>query len=258
MSFFSSIGSSIGSFLSSACSAVCSCVGRICSGIAGALGGTALGGAISSFVTKIGVVIPGLDIISAVFMIVDVVCKLSEALGIKEKDTDEPDELAMKAEKDDKSPEDFESTEAYVKHLQEDIQLSKEEKEKLSHLSPEERAAYRATGTYLYAKACSEKLGFDTEGLKNPELVGLTVETLADLSKIQKVLSPSEFVACNQYLQSNGIGMKEFSDYLHNRSVDLTTDEKVQSALVDAMKEITPNISEAAINQKLYGMYIED
>lgn len=202
--------------------------------------------------------IPGLDIISAVFMIVDVVCKLSEALGIKEKDTDEPDELAMKAEKDDKSPEDFESTEAYVKHLQEDIQLSKEEKEKLSHLSPEERAAYRATGTYLYAKACSEKLGFDTEGLKNPELVGLTVETLADLSKIQKVLSPSEFVACNQHLQSNGIGMKEFSDYLHNRSVDLTTDEKVQSALVDAMKEITPNISEAAINQKLYGMYIED
>ena len=244
MGFFSSIGS----FLSSACSAVCSCVGRICSGIAGALGGTALGGAISSFVTKIGVVIPGLDIISAVFMIVDVVCKL----------TDEPDELAMKAEKDDKSPEDFESTEAYVKHLQEDIQLSKEEKEKLSHLSPEERAAYRATGTYLYAKACSEKLGFDTEGLKNPELVGLTVETLADLSKIQKVLSPSEFVACNQHLQSNGIGMKEFSDYLHNRSVDLTTDEKVQSALVDAMKEITPNISEAAINQKLYGMYIED
>ena len=254
MGFFSSIGS----FLRSACSAVCSCVGIICSGIAGALGGTALGGAISSFVTKIGVVIPGLDIISAVFMIVDVVCKLSEALGIKEKDTDEPDELAMKAEKDDKSPEDFESTEAYVKHLQEDIQLSKEEKEKLSHLSPEERAAYRATGTYLYAKACSEKLGFDTEGLKNPELVGLTVETLADLSKIQKVLSPSEFVACNQYLQSNGIGMKEFSDYLHNRSVDLATDEKVQSALVDAMKEITPNISEAAINQKLYGMYIED
>lgn len=258
MGFFSSIGSSIGSFLSSACSAVCSCVGRICSGIAGALGGTALGGAISSFVTKIGVVILGLDIISAVFMIVDVVCKLSEALGIKEKDTDEPDELAMKAEKDDKSPEDFESTEAYIKHLQEDIQLSKEEKEKLSHLSPEERAAYRATGTYLYAKACSERLGFDTEGLKNPELVGLTVETLADLSKIQKVLSPSEFVACNKYLQSNGIGMKEFSDYLHNRSVDLTTDEKVQSALVDAMKEITPNISEAAINQKLYGMYIED
>ena len=71
MSIFSSIGSSIGSFLSSACSAVCSCVGRICSGIAGALGGTALGGAISSFVTKIGVVIPGLDIISAVFMMID-------------------------------------------------------------------------------------------------------------------------------------------------------------------------------------------
>lgn len=250
--------SSVGSFLSSACSVVCSCVGRICSGIAGALGGTALGGAISSFVTKIGLVIPGLDIISAIFMIVDIVCKISEALGIKDKDKDEPDELAMKAEKDDKTPEDFESTEAYIKHLQEDIQLSKEEKEKLDNMSPEERAAYRATGTYLYAKACNEKLGFDTTGLKNPELVGLTVEVLADLSKIQNILSPSEFVVYNKCLQANGMGMKEFSDYLHNRSTDLKTDEKVQNALIDAMKEITPNISDDAINQKLYGMNIED
>lgn len=254
MGFFSSIGS----FISSAVSSVCNCVSSICSGIAGALGGTFLGGAINSFITKIGVVIPGLDIISAIFMIADIVCKVAEVLGIKEKDKDEPDELAMKAEKDDMKPDDFDSTEAYIKHLQQDIQLTKEEREKLDKMSPEERTAYRATGIYLYTKACNEKLGFDTTGLKNPELVGLTVEVLADLSKIQHILSPSEFVVYSKCLQANGMGMKEFSDYLHNRSADLSTDEKVQSSLVDAMKELAPDISDETINQKLYSMNIED
>lgn len=254
MGFFSSIGSAF----SNAFSSVCSCVGRICSGIAGALGGTVLGGAISNFITKIGVVIPGLDIISAIFMIVDIVCKIAEALGVKEKDKDEPDELAMKAEKDDKKPEDFESTEAYIKHLHEDIQLSKEEKEKLNNMSPEEKAAYRATGAYLYAKACNEHLGFDTTGLKNPELVGLTVEVLADLSKIQHILSPSDFVVYTKCLQANGMGVKEFSDYLHNRSRDLPTDEKVQESITDAIKKLNPDITQGEINQKLYAMNIED
>ena len=251
MGLFSGITGSI----SSLASGVCSIARGICSSIAGALGGTALGGAISSFITKIGVVMPGLDVISAIFIIVDIVCKIAEALGLKEKDKDEPDELAMK---DDMKPDDFDSTEEYIKHLQQDIQLTKEEKEKLENMSPEERAAYKATGTYLYAKCCNEKLGFDKEGLKNPELVGLTVEVLTDLSKIQDILSPSEFVVYNKHLQRNNMGMKEFSDYLHNRSENLSTDEKVRDSLIDAMKEISPDISEKAINEKIYGMNLED
>lgn len=254
MGLFSGIVGAIGS----AVSGVCGIVGGICSSIAGALGGTALGNAISSFVTKIGIVMPGLDVISAIFIVADIVCKIAEALGIKEKDQDNPDELAMKAEKDDMKPDDFKTTEDYIKHLQHDIKLTNEEREKLENMSAEERAAYRATGTYLYAKCCNEKLGFDTEGLKNPELVGLTVEVLADLSKIQNILSPSEFVVCSKHLQDKGMGMKEFSDYLHNRSNDLSTDEGVQAAIVDGMKEITPDISEKAISEKLCEMNIED
>ncbi|MDD6826227.1 MAG: hypothetical protein PUE12_09000 [Oscillospiraceae bacterium] len=250
--------SSIGSALSSAFNGVCSCVGRICSGIAGALGGTALGSAISGFVSKIGLSIPGVQIVIAIITVANIVSSIAEALGLKEKNKDEPDELAMKAEKDDLGPDDFESTEEYIKHLQEDIQLTKEEKDRLKNMSPEERAAYQATGTYLYAKACSEKLGFDTEGLKNPELVGLTAEVLTDLSKIQNILSPGEFVVYSKYLRANGLGTKEFSDYLHNRSLNLSTDEKVQKAITDAMTEISPNISKDQINQKLYAMNIED
>ena len=252
------LSSSIGHAISSAVSGVCSCVSRICSGIAGALGGTSLGNAISSFVTKIGVAIPGLNIISAIIVVASIVCTIAEVLGLKKEKEDEPDELAMKAEKDDMKPEDFDSTEAYIKHLQEDVTLTKEEKEKLDKMSPEERSAYRATGTYLYTKAINEKLGFDTTGLKNPELVGISVEILADLNKIQQTLSPSDFVVYSKHLQSNGVNMKQFSDYLHNRSENLTVDEKVQNTLVDAMKELNPDITESEINQKLYGFNIED
>lgn len=254
MGFFSSIGHAF----SSAVRGVCNFVGGICSSISGALGGGVLGEAVKTFVTAIGVVFPALDIVSTVLMIANVVCKIAEVLGIKKEGQDNPEEIAMKAEKDDKKPEDFDSVEDYIRHLQEDIQLTKDEKEKLNNMSAEEKTAYKATGTYLYTKACNEKLGFDKTGLGNPELVGLTAEVLADLSKIMDILSPSDFVVYSKSLQSNGLGMKEFSDYLHNRSTNLDTDEKVQSALVDAMKELSPNISDDEINKKLYEMNIED
>lgn len=50
---------SVCSALSGALHSVCSCVSSICRGIGGALGGTFLGGAISSFVSKIGLALPG-------------------------------------------------------------------------------------------------------------------------------------------------------------------------------------------------------
>ena len=54
------------------------------------------------------------------------------------------------------------------------------------------------------------------------------------------------------------MGMKEFSDYLHNRSRDLSTDEKVQESITDAIKKLNPDITQGEINQKLYAMNIED
>lgn len=251
MGFFSSIGSA----LSGAFHSVCSCVGSICRGIGGALGGTFLGGAISSFIGKIGLALPGPNVAAAILLVVGVVCKIAESLGMKEKERDEPEELAFKAEKDKESkPEDFDSTEEYIKHLQQDIKISNEEKEKLDKMSPDEKSAYRATGAYLYAKACNEKLGFDTDGLKSPELVGITAEILSDLAKIKDILSPSDFVVYNKYLQANGMGMKEFSDYLHGCSVNLETFKNVKDALSNAMREITPGISDSDISKNLYQM----
>lgn len=244
------------SAISSFVSGVCSFVGRICSGIAGALGG--LGSAISGFVSKIGLALPGLDILSAILMVVNVVSTIAEVLGLKEKDKDNPDELAMKAEKDGSGPEKYKTTEEYVKHLQNDVKLSKEEKERLANMSDEERAAYRATGSYLYAKACSEKLGLDNTGLKNPELVGLTAEVLTDLAKIQGGFAISEFPTYCKHLKAEGLDLKDFSNYLHNCSTDLEKDQKVESALISAMKEIKLDITQEQINNKLYALNIED
>ena len=256
MGFFSSIGGAISRGLSAIGSAICSGVSALCSRI----GSTTIGGAVMSFVTKLGVgkLFPPLEIIQTIIIVANIVCKIAEALGLKKEEKDEPDELAMKAEKDEQKPEDFDSVEAYIKHLQEDINLTKEEREKLDKMSPEERSAYRATGTYLYTKAINEKLGFEKDGFKNPELIGLNAESLADLAKIQHILPPSEFVVYLKYLQANGMTMKQFSDYLHNRSESLSADEKVQSVLVDAMTELSPEMSKQEINHKLYALNIEE
>lgn len=257
MSFLSSVGSFISSGLSAIGSAICRGVSSLCTAIAGTSLGGAIGGAVSKIVAAIGVAFPPLEVINAIIIVAFIVSEIAERLGIKEKEKDEPDELAMKAEKSDKKPEDFDSTEAYIKHLQEEIKLTDEEKEELKNMDDEKRSAYRATGTYLYTKCINEKLGFDTTGLKNPELIGITADILADLAKLNKVLSPSEFVVYSKHLQSAGLSMNDFSNYLHNTSKDIKIDKKVQNVIAGAMLEIDPSVSESQIAHKLAELNIE-
>ena len=103
----------------------------LCNKIGGTFLSSALSEAISKLTGVLEVAIPGLNILQVIILAVQVISKIAEALGLKDKEKDDPDELAMKVEKDDKKPEDFDSTEAYIKHLHEDVELSKEEKEKL-------------------------------------------------------------------------------------------------------------------------------
>ena len=256
-SFISSVGSAISSGLSAVGSAICRGVSALCTAIAGTSLGSAIGGVVSKLVTTIGVAFPPLEIINAIIIVASIVAKIAEAIGIKEKDKDEPDELAMKAEKSDKKPEDFDSTEAYIKYLQKEIELTDEDKEKLENMDDEKRSAYRATGTYLYTKCINEKLGFDTTGLKNPELIGITADILTDLAKLNKILSPSDFVVYSKHLQSAGLSLDDFSNYLHNTCKDAKIDKKVQNAIAGAMFEIDPSVSESDIERKLTELNIE-
>lgn len=265
MGFFSSVGSffsgavsAIGGALSSLGSAFSSGLSSLCSAIGGTALGSALTGVVSKLTGALGVVIPGLNVFEVIILAVQVVSKIAEALGLKDKEKDHPDELAMKAEKDDKKPEDYESTEAYIKHLHEDIELSKEEKEKLNKMSPEERAAYHMTGTYLYLKGINEKLGLDKEGLKNPELIGITGEVLADFIKLGNIFEPGDLVVYTKHLQAQGASMQDFSNYLHGKSDDIKMDKKVQDAIVGAATEIDPSMSESDIDDLIDKMNIED
>ena len=257
MGFWSSLGSAVSSGLSAIGSAICRGVSSLCTAIAGTALGGAIGGVVSKLVTTIGVAFPPLEIINAIIVVASIVSKIAEALGLKDKEKDEPDELAMKAEKSDKKPEDFDSTEAYIKHLQEEIKLTDEEKEKLKNMDDEKRSAYRATGTYLYTKCINEKLGFDTTGLKNPELIGITADILADLARLNKILSPSDFIVYSKHLQSAGLSLDDFSNYLHNSSEDVKVDKKVQDAIAGAMTEIDPSVTESDIDRKLTELSIE-
>ena len=124
-------------------------------------------------------------------------------------------------------------------------------------MDEEKRSAYRATGTYLYTKCINEKLGFDTTGLKNPELIGITADILADLARLNKILSPSDFIVYSKHLQSAGLSMDDFSNYLHNSSEDVKVDKKVQDAIAGAMTEIDPSVTESDIDRKLTELSIE-
>lgn len=238
---------------------VCSCVSRICESVGGSLGGTTLNNAISDFIKDIAIVMPEpkIDIARILDTVGKIIEAIAEALGVKDKDVDSSAELAMKAKKDTMTLDDFETTQEYIKHLHEDVELSKEEKEKLAMMSPEEKAAYTATGGYLYAKACGEKLGFETEGLKNPELLGLTAELLVMLAKNSQLIPTNDLIVYSNHLRANGLDMKDFTNFMRNCSPDLATDEKVMTALTDGMKEIKPGISQDEINHKLYEMNIE-
>lgn len=256
MGFWSGVCSAV----SGACSAICSVISHACSAIGGALSSaiscasSALTGVLSPLVTQLSPVLGTITQVTGIAC--SIVSAIAETLNLKEVDKDEPAELAMKAEQADVKPEDFDSTEAYIKAIQSEV-LSETNRQKLENMPEEELAAYKVTGTYLYTKAADEKLGIDNSGLANPELVGIA-SILPELVKLSSVLSPSDFVTYSKHLQTSGLSTKDFANYLHGTSNDIAVDKKVQDAMVGAMKEINPSITESDIDKKLFELNIED
>ena len=147
-------------------------------------------------------------------------------------------------------PENFDSTENYIAHLQKEVELTSKEKEKLHNNSGKKRATYRSGSTNPSTKEVNNTLKSD--------LAGVTSETLPDLAKLNQMLEPSEFVVYTRHLQSAGLSISDFSRYLHNASQDAGIDEKVRQALAEAMREMNPNISDADVERKLNKMRVKD
>ncbi len=241
MGLFSAIGGAI----KSVCSAVCSCVGKVCSAVGGALSN--IGRAASGFVEKLSTIapplFPKLDLPIIIEAIGKVIGKIAEFLGIKEPEKDEPEDLGMKAEQAEKKPEDFDSTEEYIKYLHNEVKVDETKKK---DLTTEQRAAYTAIGSQLYLNAAKEKLGVDD----------ISPEILVDAAKLK--MDAGEIVEYIKQMKNVGLGdQKAMSDYLHGKAENVETAGKVRDSMTAALKEINPEMSDDDIADKICDMRAE-
>lgn len=238
MGWFSSACSAVSSFVSSACSAI----GSACSAIGGALfaGASGIGALATGIVGSIvAVTLP--EIVIAIQVIGAIVSVIAEALGLKNKE-ETPEELGMKAEEAEKKPEDFESTETYIEYLRKEVEV---DKEKLNNLKDEDKIKYAAIGSSLYIKAIEEK--YD---MKMPVEFWTTV---ADLKMDGEQVK--EYI--DSFKKHNIEDMSDMTGYIKNDLQDGKDKGKISDAMIDALKEINPELSENDLYDKLNNLKAE-
>lgn len=240
MGLFGSVGSAIGGALSSVGSAICSGISSVCSGIGGALfsGAGGIAALACSIIRPLTTVI---EIGGAIDVLIAIVSAIAEALGLKDKD-ETSEELGMKAETADKKPEDFDSIEAYIEYLRNDVQI---DKEKLENLSKEDKVKYAAIGTAITIKGIEEKYGI--------EAPGDFWKTAADLK-----LSGEETKQYIETFKQNGItNMKDMSDYIKGVAPESGTKPSVVSdSIMAALKQNYPELSEEELVDKFNSLTI--
>lgn len=239
-SFISSCISSCCSAIGGALSSVGSAIGSLCSSIGGALfGGVA---ALAASILGPIVSLPLAEILLTVGTIAKIVGFIAEALGLKE-ENETPEELAMKAEQADKKPEDFDSTEAYIEYLRKEVEV---DKEKLKNLTNEERLTYKTIGTSLYIKEIEEKYG-----VKMPGEFWLSVKKMnMDGKEVQKYIESFKEHGLND--------MGDMVCYMKGLPLDDSKDRsKVSGAMLEALKELHPEMKEEDLIGKLLDMKLE-
>jgi len=218
MGFWGSVCSAVSSVVSSAVSVVSSAVK--------AVGSVVVEGA-KKFLEM------GIEKLEKVVTILETIAK---ALGIikPEEDTEELGNKAMKA---DKKPEDFDSTNEYIEYLRNEIRSSKEE---LEALPLEERLARKAVGSALLSKAISEKksLEIPVEFWKETVSLGL------DAKEIDQFLTK---------FKNAGIAPSDFLKYL-KRELDTKEESKMDSVLVEAYRELEPDVDIKDIEEKIVNL----
>ena len=140
----------------------------------------------------------------------------------------EPQEWGEKIDQDDtRSRDEFESSEEYIKYLDDEVKLDKEKSESRTE---EEKCACETVGSALGAEACSEKMGMN-----------ITPQFLVMMSKILlngKISIDGEgLISLLTKLKDGGIrNMDDLWDFFtHTGESDRV---KTGSVLVDAVKEL--------------------
>ena len=235
--FLGALISAVGSFISTVSSAI--------SSLASSVGKVICEGA-SKLVTTIGkigqIMFPDMKIFDILLKVGEFIGKVAEFLDLKKPGEDDAEELGMKAEMSDKKMEDFDTTEEYINHLHNNVQI---DKEKMKNLSEEERAAYTAVGSTIYTKGVAEKIGvgeFSAEMMLDAVKLGLTAKEVITLVK---------------ELKTAGFETQaEMSNYLHLNTKDMSSETigKMQGILHTVIKESNPNISDEKAAERVLDM----
>jgi len=191
-----------------------------------------IGGALaSSASTLLGVVGKHLGPVS------NIISSIAEMLGIFKKE-DTPEDLGRRAVESDKKPEDFDSTEQYIEHLRNDIEI---DKEKMKNETDVDKMAYTAIGASIGIKGISEKKGFD-----------IPTETLVTFAKLGMETKEKEI---NDLLDSFKGDIGKVSEYAEGK-LGAKEEMAVGDRLIDHFQEKNPTMSEADIEKKVMALEI--
>jgi hypothetical protein len=140
----------IASFIGGAVSAIGSFFGGV-----GTVLGT-VGTAITAFAKTLVTGISG-SIIGGLFNIIgSIINPIAKGLGIGGQE--QPEELGAKARDAEMKPADFQSTQDYIRYLQDEVAL---DRSRLESMSPEESLACKAVGIGILSQGISEKKGIE-------------------------------------------------------------------------------------------------
>jgi len=243
-------------FASSACDFVSSAFSTFCDGVSlvvDSLSGLArtIGDGIKAICDKIGtegmlligsialaLIIPGFGL-PEILTLIQIVGQVAKMLNVGGKDS--PEEIGMKSEIAEKKPDDFETTEEYLKYLNDEVELDPKATE---NLSAEDRAKYGLIGAAFDIKAIQEKYQIE-----------LSPEFLRDVTLMN--MSGEEVGSYVKKFSEKGITkMQDMTDYLRGEAID-TDKSKVSSTVLDTMKSLYPELSDDQLESKLAEMGAE-
>ncbi|MFP3423430.1 hypothetical protein [Pseudoalteromonas sp. SIMBA_162] len=210
-------------------SSVCSVVSSACSFI------SSVASSIGNSVVKSATSIASLGV-SLAAKVTDAIRSVGVSLGIIRPE-DNLEELGEKAILSDKKPEDFDSINEYINHLNNNVAF---DKDKFDRLDEKELLARSSIGASITLKGINEKL----DSVVTPEFMA----TVAS-----QELETKEIVSTIKAYKENDLKLEDYDLYLND---ELTLDEttKHSSALVEAYQKLEPELSIEEIENKVMGL----
>lgn len=213
--------------IAGAVSTAAATIGTVCSTIGGTIITTV--GTIGTEILKLGKWLePVLEIINTI----------STIMGIKPPGED-PAELGLKAQKCGEKPDDYGPVEKYIAHLRNDIQLDKEE---LNKLSDAEKVMYTAMGSALYIKNMEDRYN-----MAMPPIYWERAYQAVNSGN----MSVGQLKDTMDVMKEKGVKSAEsFSNYMDGKA-NMEEQMMVYDSLKEALRKEFPDLSDADLNIKV-------